>query len=62
MTINNLLYCQWNENVTSKSSITFLRASKSYIQESQDSCYILALIPVNIVVGIDVPSAITKLL
>ena len=35
------------EKVTSKSSTTSLLASKGFIQESQDSGYILALIPVN---------------
>ena len=50
------------ENVTSKSSTTSLLASKSFIQESQDSGYIFALILVNTVAGTDVPSAVTKLL
>ena len=50
------------ENVTSKSSTTSLLASKNFIQESRDSGYILALIPVNTVAGIDVPSAFTELL
>ena len=50
------------ENVTSKSSTTSLLASKSFIQESQDSGYIFALIPVNTMVGTDVPSVVTKLL
>ena len=48
--------------MTSKSSITSLLASKSFIQESQDSGYILALIPVNTVIGTNVPSGITELL
>ena len=50
------------ENVTSKSSTTSLLASKSFIQESQDSGYILALIPINTMAGTDVPSAVTELL
>ncbi|XP_065620600.1 uncharacterized protein LOC136063732 [Quercus suber] len=50
------------EKVTSKSSTTSLLASKSFIQESQDSGYILALIPVNTMAGTDVPSAVTELL
>ena len=50
------------ENVTSKSSTTSLLASKNFIQESRHSGYILALIPVNTVVGIDVPSVVTGLL
>ena len=50
------------EKVTSKSSTTSLLASKSFIQESQDSGYIFALIPVNTVAGTDVPSAVTELL
>ena len=50
------------EKVTSKSSTTSLLASKSFIQESQDSGYIFALIPINTVTGIDVPSAVIELL
>ena len=50
------------EKVTSKSSTTSLLPSKSFIQESQDNGYILALIPVNTMAGIDVPSAVTELL
>ena len=50
------------EKVTSKSSTTSLLASKSFIQESQNSGYILALIPVNTMAGTNVPSAITELL
>ena len=50
------------EKVTSKSSTTSLLTSKSFIQESQDSGYIFALIPVNTVAGTDVPSAVTELL
>ena len=47
---------------TSKSFTTSLLASKSFIQESQDSGYILALIPINTMAGTDVPSAVTELL
>ena len=50
------------EKVTSKSSTTSLLAPKSFIQESQDSGYILALIPINIMAGTDVPSVVTELL
>ena len=50
------------EKVTSKSSTISLLASKSFIQESQDSGYILALILVNTMAGTDVPSAVTELL
>ena len=50
------------ENVTSKSSTTSLLSSKTFIQESQYSGYNLALIPVDTVVGIDVPSVVTELL
>ena len=50
------------EKVTSKSSTTSLLAPKSFIQESQDSGYIFALIPINTVTGIDVPSAVIELL
>jgi len=49
------------ENVTSKPSAASLLASKNFIQESQGSGYILALIPVNIVAGTVYHSVVSEL-